>query len=597
MSSLSPPCGQVNPEATREPAATTPAPAQVEPVDVGHGVKAPTVVWYKGLRVERPTPSKASPSTPAAAGKCAESLTNPARLELGAAEIRNDSAHLRDPSVAAAGVDAEPASWRAADWTLWLAAAWAASRSPWEARIGGGSDPDGDAPEGGPGAGRGIVWPSEDGDGWWQLDAEGGAVWATAHPSSAALSPSLDTEGISQQVLAATRLSEAELRRAVVLAELTAAYRDILARQHETIGKRLPLTHPGREWHLARARGWRTRWGRVVSCGASAQVVPKCGACGQVATDRAQPITCGTRECHTCRSARLSQLQAACLERCERAAAQRAPEMAGTHNGRGLGRWGWRFATLTVPPGRGVGADAREVRKAWARVWRKFCDHVAREGGEGTQRRPWAWSAVEATTGETRDGHVHVHALILGPFLSVALVRRWWGEALDNGREMPRRTAAEVAAFVDSGPFADKVRTLASKTRRGVHGRDCESVPWPVCDVRAVDGSDLGSAVREVAKYAVKDGWAEYSEPADLAKLAGVYCALARVRLHASSRWLCPFLDARPPWDADCECEGCGVVGFWGPEIRPRGPPGYMPDGYRCAPITAAAASAPRAVS
>jgi hypothetical protein len=163
---------------------------------------------------------------------------------------------------------------------------------------------------------------------------------------------------------------------------------------------------------------------------------------------------------------------------------------------------------------------------------------------------------------------------------------------------MPTRTAAEVRAYAYAGPYGATIATLASQTRRGAHGRDCAAVAWPVVDIRAVDGGasgGLGAAVAEVAKYAVKDGWAEYNTPEDLDTLADVYCALARVRLYASSRWLAPMVPDAPAWGRDCACDSCGTVGWWLAEVRPRGPPGHLPEGYRCAPIPHYAADAPRA--
>lgn len=494
--------------------------------------------------------------------------------ELGSAPHPNDRALLFEPAPPELQLERDAGT--PAEWARWLAAAWRASRLPHEWR------PDGsDAPQ------PGQAPP------WTVLEVDGFAVEWVTDEGPEARPPSLDTSGIGQQVLASTRLSPAAIGRAVELAERTAAHRDWLASHHTQVAAGLKLTDPGRTWHLARAKGWKERWGRVVQCGASFAVKPECKPCGKRDEDGERPITCDTRECSQCRSEHLRQLRARLHKLCELAEEARAFECAATHNGPGapLGQWRWRFVTLTIPPGRGVGADAAQVRDAWACVWRKYVEHCRREGKE--RRSPFAWSSVEATTGETREGHVHLHALVLGPYMAEALIRRWWGEALAAGRAMPYRDAGEVADFCEAGAFGNIVAPLATMTRRGRNGRWVGQVAWPVVNVQAV--STIGEAVTEVAKYAVKDGWAEYDSEAQLDRLADLYCALARVRLYSCSRWIAEHVPAAPAFRHDLECKACGAVGEWDPAIRPRGPPGYVPRGYRCAAVTAATLTAPSA--
>lgn len=609
-------------DATGGPAATAAgsSPGYVRQLD---GQRAPYVPRLRvgGIVIERPTPRKPlspaaateparrpaassrvpaepfaansadfleNPRTPAdgpnarANRKCAESLyemgsfasSETAPEANGRAAVDVEPAERPETSRPARPLELEPDAGTPAEWARWLAAAWRACRHPSEWR------PDAsDAPQGDPGA------P------WTVLDVDGFSVEWVTEDAGEGVSPSLDTGGIGRQISANTRLSPTALWRAVQLAERTAGYRLTLAEHHQRIAAGLGLGEPGRAWHLARAKGWRERWGRVVQCGSSFALAAQCNPCGGVDKSDDRPITCDTRECGQCRSEHLRQLRARLLDLCALVEESRAFECADTHNGPGapLGQWRWRFVTLTIPTGRGVGADAAQVRDAWAWVWRKWCEHVRKEGKE--RRAPFAWSSVEATIGENRDGHVHLHALVLGPYMAEALMRRWWGEALAAGRDMPYRDGGEVADFCAAGAFGNIIAPLAVMTRRGRAGRFMDRVAWPVTKVQAV--TSLGDAVREVAKYAVKDGWDDYREDAELAKLADLYCALARVRLYSCSRWVAPLVPEAPPFRHEVTCERCGVTGEWTPLIRPRGPPGSTPRGYRCEPVTAAAMSAP----
>jgi hypothetical protein len=285
-----------------------------------------------------------------------------------------------------------------------------------------------------------------------------------------------------------------------------------------------------------------------------------CDGCG---TERAPiAVRCGlARECPTCRGAELGRRkeriarQVDATERAyERERARHGPTVA-----RPLGVWDWRFVSLTIPPGLGVGRDAKDIGPALRIVSRKLDDWLRTEGNE--TRGAIVLRAIEATPGETRHGHIHCHALIMAPYIPHALLRRWWGDALatDWRRFIPTRDL-EAA---DDIPHA-ATRRLVTHTRRGKQGRPIAALPWPVLHVTAADPG----SVAELAKYAVKG-----LEVTDSAAWLDCALALSSVRLYASSRRLARLVDPVKPIERmPCEC--CGLVGQWkhGTQ-KQRGPP------------------------
>lgn len=462
-----------------------------------------------------------------------------------------------------------------ADWRAWFAAAAAnvarerarEVREPSEATTPACDPCEG---EGGAFAGRQtMVWTEADG---WRL-ADAGADLGAPRPSSF-----LDTVGISRQVLGITRHSPAEVATLESLAAVTAAYRAAMAERHEVrardaLGRALAArTSTDRRaalsshrWHRDRAEGWRRRWATAAECGTRSAWVATCAGCDA----KREPVTlrCGLpRECPRCRGAELGRR----VERIERQleagrrlrvreCARRGPTIA-----RPLGAWDWRFVSLTIPPGAGVHADARDVRRAFADLVRRIDAWLRIEGGE--KSGCMVLSSVEGTPGESRHGHIHLHALFLSPYIPHALIRRIWGEELakrHSRRAIPYEVPSDAIEGVTHAPTA----RLITYTRRGRHGRPLDAVPFPIVDIRAADAG----SIRELAKYAVKGIYQPSAE--QVSKWADVYCSLASVRLFASSRRLAAEVAPVEPAKS-MHCEACGLVGDWTHDVKKqRGPP------------------------
>lgn len=386
---------------------------------------------------------------------------------------------------------------------------------------------------------------------------------------------SLDTVGISRQVPENTGQNletpsdVISTQPAGVVARLEALAAVTSAQRAEWAAEcmeraRTSTALVSRAWWRGRAAGWERRMRAAAECGTRMAWVATCAGC---AGDRAPvPLRCGlTRECPRCRGAELgrrSERVRALMAEAEaltvRERARHGPTIA-----RPLGPWGWRFVSLPIPPGAGVRQDARDLRPAFAVLMRKLATWARVEGHE--DRAPLRIDAVEGTVGVSRDGHVHLHVLLMSPFVPHALLRRMWGEALlarHARREVPHVTPERAAEGVTHAGTA----RLVTHTRRGAAGRQLAAVPWPVLDVRKADAS----AVAELAKYAVKG--VEMPDEADVLRWADVWCSLARMRLFASSRTLASAPHPEPV--SHLACEGCGLVGQWAQTVqRQRGPP------------------------
>ncbi len=491
---------------------------------------APAALWHGGQRVERPESGR-----PAASSRPRE------RDNLSHPEVGPVSPGER------------------ADWARWLrAASCAVARSlaregqgarvvaPWSYESQGGAFAEQQTATWTPGSG-------------WTVDGAPAPVASTPLPSR------LDTVGISRQVSVITRHSPALVSGSLEpLAEVTAAYRYAMADVCDARARHAREV-PSRRWWRSRAEGWRARWRSAAECGTRSAWVASCSGC---MTDRGPVLLrCGlARECPTCRGAelgrrvdRVERLMSNAERRTVRERARHGPTVAHP-----LGQWSWKFVSLTIPPGAGVHSDARDVRKAWAEVVRRLDDWLRTEGGESSG--VLQLSSVEGTPGESRHGHVHLHALVLAPYLPRGLIRRWWGDALVKRharRAMPYVGPAEAAEGIRHAPTA----RLVTHTRRGAAGRELARIPSPNTDIRAADPT----SVRELCKYAVKG--IELPTPAQLSAWADVYCSLSTVRLFASSRRLASE-SAIPSPLASMHCEACGLVGQWsGRTERQRGPP------------------------
>jgi hypothetical protein len=344
------------------------------------------------------------------------------------------------------------------------------------------------------------------------------------------------------------------------LARRTSAHRELRRthHRHRAMGAALKGQRTTAQWHEQRARGQRRRFRNIATCGERYQVARACGECGTVS---AQPVGCGVLlACPRCRG------QAA---RRRRHKTRRAIE-AVTRSHRWLmrprgagGRWGWRFITLTIPHEQGIARDLREaVRELWPRFVRQLAAHLERDRGERSEHRVTFIRALETTAEGEYGGHAHLHVLVFSPFLDHVMLRLWWGRALERtGRAVPRAGVADVlAGRVNVGALpmterrAEQLRPWLV-TRRGAAGRPLDSIPWPVCDVRAA-GEEPEN---ELVKYLVKDVTAS-GERASAATLADLYCALDGLRTFGGSRGLWTLADVldllihgAPP----CICGDC----------------------------------------
>ena len=182
-----------------------------------------------------------------------------------------------------------------------------------------------------------------------------------------------------------------------------------------------------------------------------------------------------------------------------------------------------------------------------------MADWLKREGNE--DKRPALLSSVEGTPGEARNGHIHIHAMLLSPYVPQPLLSYWWGRALEKesgtrARQIPRvdPQSEKIQAAFTHAP----TKRLIEYHRRGSK-RPMASIPFPVVHV----ASAAGDAKREVAKYAVKG-----LEVDDSSAWVDTWLSLVGTRLYASSRCIAGMLDVQKPMERT-HCESCGLVGAW----------------------------------
>lgn len=317
-------------------------------------------------------------------------------------------------------------------------------------------------------------------------------------------------------------------------------------------------------WHHRRAEGQANRFEKLDRCGSIWNSEAQCAACdakGARATDTRR-LTCGlVNLCPRCRGREARRLRtksrhlmANLPEEYEQLIRWRSHE------------WRWRFLTLTVPHGRGIVTDTRDlVRRLWPKFWRWVSAHIAKDLHATVI--PLFIKCLEITADEDRDddGHAHLHVAILSPFISRNLLGLWWGRALaETGRECPQASVSDVLDGTQKGAREEPAKYRAAveqtfRTRRGPHGRPlAESqtpwqaehgrVPFPVLDVRKTK-ADLAD---ELVKYLVKDITAGGDRIAPRA-YAEVYKAVSGRRRLSNTRlagWV-----YKPP---DVCCNACG---------------------------------------
>ncbi len=114
-------------------------------------------------------------------------------------------------------------------------------------------------------------------------------------------------------------------------------------------------------------------------------------------------------------------------------------------------RGGWRkfihMITLTV---RHSGSPS-EDREALANGWRALYKRMHREFFT-QRRRPFPYVGVyEATPGRDGLGHVHIHIVMVAPFLSYAQLHEWWTEACPESSHVniePSQAPHEAARYL-----------------------------------------------------------------------------------------------------------------------------------------------------
>lgn len=325
-----------------------------------------------------------------------------------------------------------------------------------------------------------------------------------------------------------------------------------------------------RRWHADRMRGQAERFERVRQCGGETGLEWVCEETGERCVHRS---ACGCwRVCRRCLQARRKRLQTGVSGQRLVALATHEKRMRKHYAGR-EGRWSERLITFTVPHSE-VSLDAHALPKLWRALeapWRRHLEkqrgmRVRVAGPDGRKRlegptQVWV-RAIEIAPpreGDPTGGHAHLHVWVLGPYVEHALLRVWWGRALESlGYQVPHKDVAEV------------IREARDKRTAEWLG-DVSTVPWPVVDVRRATSE-------EVSRYAVKTGVVTYitkgekcAERLEPAHAARVYQALEGVRVvqwargwapkkQASRRWFLRRARARVGAQVQWEREESGVV-------------------------------------
>lgn len=295
------------------------------------------------------------------------------------------------------------------------------------------------------------------------------------------------------------------------------------------------------EWHRQRERGQAERFERIAACGAVQWVQERHSPEGT--TSRPVETSCGCwRACERCLEKRRFRLR-------RDIEAQRDLAMKVVHKhrlakwyGRGAeGRWSEKMFTLTVPHGESVEADARLLTTVWASFSELLATHLRQDRGMPKGVSPVWVRTLEVTPGEGESGgHAHLHVWFFGPFVDVVWMHVQWGRLLEKlGREVPRKPWAEAMAGA-----VDKRAAQWCRTRRGVHGRETDDVPWSIVYLEAERGdAALSKYTTKVGarlyRYVVKGGKREMQRVTPF-RAAAVYRGLESARAVQWSRGWAP---------------------------------------------------------
>ena len=281
-------------------------------------------------------------------------------------------------------------------------------------------------------------------------------------------------------------------------------------------------------WHFVRIVGQAQRFDRVRQCGTASNM-----EWHDEETGKTMPHAhrCGHwRVCRRCLKRRQKALG-------EGVQAQRALALAvyrdrlNKHYAGQEGRWSERLVTLTIPHSGDLGRDVKALPEAWRLVEAPWRRHLRARGLRESQVYV---RAIEVASG----GHAHLHVWVLGPYVEHAVLRSWWGAALEKlGYEVPRKAHAEVVADARD-----------TRTGRWLRGYKHAGVPWPVVDVRGGRGGAAQYAVKvcgAISRYATEGE--DYSELAPV-HASRVYEALEGVRVTQWARGWAPRRDRSARW-------------------------------------------------
>lgn len=239
-------------------------------------------------------------------------------------------------------------------------------------------------------------------------------------------------------------------------------------------------------WHRSREVGQGERFNRVRRCGEPmAEMVSDSGR-SFVLTRRCD---CW-RVCASCLRRRRMALIEGLRDAEKRVRVERKRQLSRAYAGP-EGRWSAKLVTLTVPHSGSARTDAKALATAWAELSRRWTTHLKKD--RGAEKSPVWVRALEVAPNEN-GGHAHLHVWYVGPFIEHAWLRTTWGDILESkGVRCPREPWESAM-----GKAVDQRARVWCRTMRGRNGRERESLPWPVVDVRSAYDSGAGSYAAKV---------------------------------------------------------------------------------------------------
>jgi len=298
--------------------------------------------------------------------------------------------------------------------------------------------------------------------------------------------------------------------------QATSWWRRSRAMRHRVKGARLfwqnGEPHGGMShWHVSRETGQAERFQRIRECGKPWAVFRGVTESGK-SVERTLEKHCDCwRICAKCLERRKFRLREGIIKQRKLALNMHKKQMSRVYSGK-EGRWTEKLITLTVPHSDSPGSDARLMTRAWRIVSKKLTEHLKLD--RECERAPVWVRALEIAPGQS-GGHAHIHLWFFGPYIEHAWLRAIWGDALKKCGitvDMPVKSWADAIEHSGAVSMPSEVRARARadaarwlRTRRGQHGRERESVYWPVVDIRSPKGDGTATAA-----YAQKVGVAMY---------------------------------------------------------------------------------------